>query len=158
MWKLIVFLMLIASATCKRALVSVFADYGVGAGGTYLWKYPASLRVNGRKVRVYPAAIHSSLVSNYKYKVLRIRHNKQRAYVHIVDECAHGSCHTNHKKARNSGGTLLDIHESAMKRLGLRWTLQRATYTTVGRVGLKKIPRGLVSNDARKGYLPKKWK
>jgi len=158
MWKLFLCLIFITGVYSEKALVSVYGDYGVGAGGTNLWKYPATIRVNGKSVQVFPAAIHSSLVSSYKYKVLKIRHKSKKGYVHIVDECARGDCRSNHKDARKKNAVLIDIHQSAIKRLGLSWTLQDARFQTVGRVRLNKLPRGIVAHGASKGYLPKKWK
>lgn len=155
----VLFLFLLTSvAVAKKALVSVFSDGGVGAGGTYLGMYPTKIPVQGRRIRVFPAAVHSSMVSAYKYKVLRIKHKSKTGYVHIVDECAHGSCHSNHAKARRKGGLLIDVHQSAMRQLGLKWTLQDASFTTVGKVSLNKIPGYIVSGEAKKGYLTRKWK
>lgn len=158
MWKIFLCMLLITGVHTKKALVSVYGDYNVGAGGTKLWKYPAIIRVNGKSVRVFPAAVHSSLVSSYKYKVLKIQHKSKTGYVHIVDECARGDCGSNSQKARRHDAILIDIHKSAMKRLGLSWTLQDARFRAVGTVRLNKLPRGLVSCEASKGYIPKKWK
>lgn len=158
MLKLLLVFLLASVAVAKKALVSVFSDGGVGAGGTYLGMYPTKITVNGRRLPVYAAAVHSSMVSAYKYKVLRIRHGSKTGYVHIVDECASGSCHTNHAKARRKGGLLIDVHQKAMRHLGLKWTLQDASFTTVGKVSLNKIPGYIVSGEAKRGYLERKWK
>lgn len=149
--------MIVACAWGKGAIISVFHDGGVGAGGTFLDRYPAKVKVNGRYVKAFPAAVHSSLVSSYKYKVLRVRHKSGTGYVHIVDECASGSCGSNHRKAKRSGRVLLDIHASAMRQLKLSYTLNNGEFQVVGKAPLKNVQSSVVSSDAKRGYLPNKW-
>lgn len=157
--KLLLFLVAIVHVcAARKTLVSVFSHYNVGAGGTNLWKYPAKISLNGRRVQVFPVAVHTSRVSSLKYKVLLMKHKSKKAYLHVVDECRSGDCRANNNKARRNGQVLLDVHKSAMKKLGLSWTLQKATFDVVGTVPIKKLPASIVSPDARKGYLPRLWK
>lgn len=143
----------------KKALVSLYADYGVSAGGTYLWAYPGKMRVRGSWTRVFPVAVHTSMVKRYKYDVLQLRYKKRSIHVHVVDQCAAGDCSKNNRKAKKQGGILLDLHQSGMKRLRLpRWTLYTMRFTKVGTVRRQRIPSGLLSRDGKKNYVPALWK
>lgn len=143
----------------QKALVSVFADYGVGAGGTYLWAYPSTVRIKGRQVRVYPVAVHTSLVSKYKYDIFRLKYKKRTIHVHVVDECASGDCKKNNRQARRSNAVLIDLHQSAMNALRMyKWSLYSMRFKKIGTLKRSKIPKRVLSPDGRKGYVPRRWK
>lgn len=155
----LVILAVVHDIHAQKALVSVFAHYGVGAGGTYLWAYPSKVRVKGRQVRVYPVAVHTSLVPKYKYDIFQLRYNKRTIHVHVVDECASGDCKKNNRRAQRSNAVLIDLHQSAMNTLRMyKWTLYRMQFKKVGTVRRSKIPKRVLSPDGRKGYVPRRWK
>jgi hypothetical protein len=150
-------LSILANSLASRGLISVYNHYGESAGGAYLWKYPATMRMtNGKSVYVYPAAMYSDRVSKYKYAVFKIQIGKRAVHVHIVDECADGDCHANMRTARRRGGMLYDVHESAMSALKIGEDLYSARVTYVGKIPRKNMGK-VISSGGRKVYIPKKW-
>lgn len=146
-----------------RILATQFPGYqDASAGGAAMHKYPIKARVGGKKVTVYPAAVYSTRVKKFKYRVLRL-HNpetRRRIYVHIVDECDASSsdCRRNFKRARRTGRELLDLHWTAWKPLNLkRFGLHRMQGKVIGTLPRSKIQQAL-TYDGKKGWVPKKWK
>ena len=166
MMKVFVFVFLLITTRVVlggKALVSQFNDGGVAASGSILSKYPANLCMERKRcLHVYPAAVHSSMVRRFRFKVLELQNPKssRRIFVHITDECDKktSSCAHNNKKANGMGGLLIDVHQMAMKPLGLKsWTLYRMRYRDMG-----KIPPGnmmkVLSYEGKKRYVPSAWK
>jgi len=166
-WRtLIPFVLLVGecwTASAIPVLGSMYSDWGEGAGGIYLWKYPLKINVSKKKrISLYPVAVYTDKVNAWKYKVLRVRNKKRNKviYAHVVDECSSttSSCRTNKKEARGSGKMLLDIHQRAWKALGIEnsYGLHLLDAEKVGTLGRRKLGHVLTS-DGKKGYVPSRW-
>lgn len=107
-----------------------------GSSGASFKKYPVKFKVNGKSRKIYPIAVHPSLVGKYKYKILQVgkfdgRKGKKpikSTYVHVVDTCLGNPCPKNHKSAKKNGAMLLDMQIKAARSLGL----SKRTYRTYG--------------------------
>lgn len=107
-----------------------------GSSGAFFKKYPTTVKIGGKRRKIFPAAVHSSLVKKYRYKILEVgkfdgprgKWPMKRTFVHVVDACASYPCPKNHKSASKNGALLLDIQYQGAKSLGLT----KNTYKTYG--------------------------
>ena len=150
-------------ADSRPALVSVYSDWGTAASGSLLYKYPTRLCMqNKRCLKVYPAAVHTDVVRQHRYKVFRLRNPKtsKSIFVHVTDECSKtsSSCKTNHRKAKKMGGLLIDLHQMGMKPLGMKaWSLYKMQFKEMGKIVPTKM-KPVLSYNGKKRYVPCSWK
>lgn len=152
-----------------------------GQSGAAFKKYPTKFKIKGKNRKVYPVALHPSLLKKYRYAILEIgkfdgRKGKKvlkRTFVHVVDSCASGPCPKNHNSAEKNGAMLVDLQYAAAKSLGIKkngyltygsnrnggkksWFKARV----VGKMGRKDMFRAKVYWDKKKfncNYVPKIW-
>jgi hypothetical protein len=169
MWRFLKIVALFLSISPARGfpvLASMYGDSGVSAGGAVLDRYPITPWIPGahRRARLYPVAVYTDRVRKWKYSVIVLKNpkSKKKVYGHIVDECSKtsSSCRKNMKRARQMGRTLVDIHKSAWRALGLkRFGLHPLKAGYVNTISRKNgAMRPVLSNDGKKGYVAKGWK
>lgn len=141
-------------------LGSMYADTGAAAGGLKLGAYPVRLQIGCRRMTLYPVAVYTDKVQQWKYSILKIRYKKRSIYAHVVDECSSStsSCRENKAKARGSGRMLIDIHQRAWKQLGIDATygLHILEAKKIGKAGRKQLQKYL-TDDGKQDYVPKQW-
>jgi hypothetical protein len=148
-----------------RVLGSMYSDTGASAGGAVLQLYPIKSKVDGvgSRIPIYPVAVYTDRVHRYKYRVLVIKNptSKKKIYAHVIDECSDtsSSCKKNKRLARKLGRTLIDIHKSGWKALGLsRYGLHNLKAGVVDTLSRKNsVVRSVLTNDGKKGYVAKGW-
>lgn len=159
-------LALAPSAAGFRVLGSMYSDKGESAGGAVLDRYPILPWIPGahRRARLYPVAVYTDRVRRWKYSVIVLKNpnTKKKIYGHVIDECpkTSQSCRKNMRLARTMGRTLVDIHKSAWRALGLKryglHTLKAGYVNTISRKN--RAMRPVLSQDGKKGYVAKGWK